>query len=305
MKNNTRIIRPDFLLTVLFFSFVMSFVQMQVAFSQVKINSPVTLPMKVSDGGHLMIKATINGVEGNFIFDTAAGLNLMTKKFADKVAGLNKLDGTYTAHRATGEAITAELWKANSINIGGLNYTDQLVSIIDLDFPFDGLISLLPFRNTPITINYKTKSLVIESAKSLKALAKTGQSVPLQLADDREKALDVFAEVKVNDKLTLQVSFDSGAGAKVYRFNSKLMKPLGIDTTKAEVKYNKSEFNPEKRSKYYTTTLSKVSIPGTDVMMKDTKAYFLEGLIYDGIMSMDWLGEVLTIDIPNRRLLIN
>lgn len=305
MKSNIKILRPGFLLLVLCFSFVVSVTQIEVAAAQVKINTPVTLPMQVSDGGHLIIKATINGVEGNFIFDTGAGLNLLTKKFADKVAGLNKLDGSFTGHRATGEALDLDLWNVKSMKIGSLDYTEQLFSVLDLEFPLDGLISLLPFKYTPLTINYKTKSIVFESSKSLKSLAKSGQSVPLQIADERERALDIFAYVKVNDKLTLQVCFDSGAGANVYRFNSKFMNSLGIDTAKADVSYRKSSFNPKMGNKFYNTKLSEVALVGTDVKLKEPKVSFIEGLIYDGIMSMGWLGEKLTVDLPNKRLLIN
>lgn len=59
-----------------------------------------------------MVKAKINGVEGNFIFDTGAGLTLITKAFSDKIGKLHKQDGSFTGFRATGEKLTADLYDA-------------------------------------------------------------------------------------------------------------------------------------------------------------------------------------------------
>lgn len=305
MNNHTKTLRPGFLLLVLSLSFFFCLTQIEVARSQNLTNNPITVPMQVTAGGHLVIKATINGVTGNFIFDTGAGLNLLTKKFADKVSGLKKLDGSYTGHRATGEAMDLELWNVKSMKIGDLDYSNQLFSVLDIDFPLDGLISLLPFRETPLTINYKTKSLVFESASSLKRLAKSGKTTALQLADHRGKALDIFANVRVNDLLTLQVGFDSGAGANVYRFNSKFMNALGVDSTKTDISYRKSSFDPKIGNKFYNTKLGKIALADADIKLNEVKVSFIQGLIYDGIMAMNWLGEQLTIDIPGKRLLIN
>ena len=60
------------------------------------------IPFTLTDGGHTLVKAKINGIEGMFIFDTGAGLNMVTKKFADKVGTLQKTDEFYVGHRATG-----------------------------------------------------------------------------------------------------------------------------------------------------------------------------------------------------------
>lgn len=113
-------------LTILFLSIT--------AFSQTKI------PFTLTDGGHTLVKAKVNGVEGTFIFDTGAGLNMVTKKFADKVATLQKTDEFYTGHRATGEAIETDLYLTKTIEMGDFTVSGQMTSVIDIDFPIDGLI---------------------------------------------------------------------------------------------------------------------------------------------------------------------
>jgi len=77
-----------------------------------------SVPVTITNQGHVMVKAKINGVEGNFIFDTGAGLTLITKKFSAKIKGLSKQDGGYTAFRATGEKLDADLFNASTLSVG-------------------------------------------------------------------------------------------------------------------------------------------------------------------------------------------
>ncbi|MGO4294359.1 retropepsin-like aspartic protease [Chitinophaga sp. RAB17] len=271
---------------------------------QMRLSTPVSIPFTLTSQGHILIKASINGVTGNFIFDTGAGLNMLTKKFADKVSGLKKTDGFYTGHRATGEPITTDVWRADSIGIGSLSFTNEVISIIDIDFPFDGLISLMPFKSNPVTIDYPHKLLIIESAASIKQLLKEGKSIPLQISDERGITLGISTYIRLADALTLQITLDSGAGADVFRFNSRYMDKLGIDSAKTIHKYIKSEFNPSAGNNYYVANLPVISAYQGIAEKKDFSATFIEGLIYEGITSINWLGNKITIDVPAKRLIV-
>lgn len=272
--------------------------------AQTKVNKPVSIPFTLTPQGHILIKANINGVAGNFIFDTGAGLSMLTKKFAEKVSGLKKTDGFYTGHRATGEAIVADIWMADSIGIGSLNLSHQVISILDIDFPIDGLISLTAFKSTPITIDYTKKLLTVESAASTNQLLKAGTSIPIQLLDDRDITLCISTYIRLANALTLQVVLDSGAGADVFRFNARYMGKLGIDSTKTIRKYLKSEFNPSVGYNYYRTNLPTISTADGVAEKKDFSATFIDGLIYEGITCINWLGNKITIDVPNKRLIV-
>lgn len=275
-------------------------------FGQNKASKTITIPFELLGSGHILIKAKVNNIEGNFIFDTGAGLNLMTKKFADKVTNLKKTDNFYTGHRATGEAIICDLWGTETLEIGSFNSKEQKFTTIDMDFPVDGLISLLPFRETPITIDYKNKILVLETEKSLKELTKTGTSFPIQISEEGEKTLGISTYIKVNDKLTLQMNLDSGAGFNVFRFSSRYMEKLGVDSTKVEKKYRASDFKPTEGNNYYFTNLNKISIASADkIKATEFKATFIEGLIYEAIGSINWLGDKITIDIQKKNMIIN
>lgn len=276
------------------------------SFGQNKASKTITIPFELLGGGHILITAKVNNIEGKFIFDTGAGLNLLTKKFADKITNLKKTDGFYTGHRATGEAIDCDLWDSETLEIGNFNSKNQKFTTIDMDFPVDGLISLLPFREIPITIDYKNKILVLETDKSLKELAKIGTTLPIQISDDAEKTLGISTYIKVNDQLTLQMNLDSGAGFNVFRFSSRYMEKLGIDASKTEKIYRASDFKPTEGNNYYFTNLDKISAEtNPKISAKNFKATFIEGLIYEAIGSINWLGDKITIDIQKKNLIIN
>ncbi|HLV13750.1 MAG TPA: aspartyl protease family protein [Xanthomarina sp.] len=87
-------------------------------YSQEKSINKIEIPFTQTANGHIIIPAKINGIEGHFIFDTGAGINLLTKKFADKVTNLEKTHHFYTGHRATGEELQSDLWNSEYLEIG-------------------------------------------------------------------------------------------------------------------------------------------------------------------------------------------
>jgi|GEM_PF-206388 len=264
------------------------------------------IPIEITKDGHILLKAKVNGREGNFILDTGAGINVLFKKFADEIETLKEEDGEFTGFRATGEEMTMKLYTAREINIGDLAVKNPTISILDANFGnVDGLISLTCFRNQPFTIDYKDKEIILESRKTLKEREKKGTVVPIQIDDQRGISLDIFTRVRVNDKLTLQIALDSGAGLNVFRFNEMFMKELGIDSSNCEKYYKRSSLNSNINNIFYKNTVSKIELYNiAAVKVANVKAFFLKGLIYDGITSINWLGNKITIDIPDKVMIV-
>lgn len=278
-------------------------------FFVVNVFSQTIIPIQIAESGHLFIKVKVNGTEGNFIFDTGGGLTVLTKKFASKVSGIQKQDGGFTGFRATGERIDAELFTATNLSIG--NFTEQkpMLTIIDADFgTIDGLISLMSFKNTPFTLDLEHQQLIIETTKSLAARKKSAKTINLQLHADRDKSLDVFAYVKLADTLTLQFMLDSGAGKDVFRIHSKYMPALNInasDTVAVRTIYHKSEINPNIQSAVYITKVRELHFAdAVSVSANNFKGRFEDGLIYDGIVSVNWIGKQLTFDLERKKLYV-
>ncbi|MDN5286024.1 MAG: Aspartyl protease [Mucilaginibacter sp.] len=268
-----------------------------------------SIPFELTSRDHIIVKAKINGVEGNFIFDTGAGLTLITKTFADKIGKLHKQDGSYTAFRATGEKLTADLYDAQTVTLGNFVEHNPVLTIFDVDFgplgPIDGLISLMSFREQPFTIDYTNKRLIFETDKSMSAIRKTGHNIPLQLEDSRDKALTIAAYFIVNNKLTLQFLIDSGAGSNVYRINSKYISALGIDTASATKIAIPSEFDPKLKTTIYQANVKSITTKASPaVQCQDVKASFISGLIYDGIVCLNWIGKQVTFDLKKREMIV-
>lgn len=275
-------------------------------FSAYSQDDPIRFPFVLTEDGHTMIKATVNGVEGTFIFDTGAGLNMLTKNFADSVRDLEKTDGFYTGHRATGEEVQVDIWKADHFAIDQYSLKDEFFSVYDIDFPLDGLVSLTVFKDVPVTIDYKNEELVVESEQSMEKRIEQAETIlPIQLSVDRGKTLGISTYIHLDNKLKLQVKLDSGAGFDVYRFNARYMEPLGIDSSKVEHEYQTSIFKPEEGNDYYYAKVPEISTVNNNIVVQKVGATFIDGLIYESIMSINWLGDQITIDISNKRLIVN
>lgn len=274
-------------------------------YSQSKISEQINIPFTLTENGHIIIPAKVNGIEGKFIFDTGAGMNLLTKNFADKVKDLEKTHHFTTGHRATGEEIKSDLWNSKTLKIGDFKINKEVFAVYDFDFPLDGLLSLTPFENKQITIDFENKMLNIESEKSLQELIRNKDfEMPILISNDKNITLGIATYVQLENKLSLLVNLDSGAGFGVYRFNSRYMNDLGIDSTKLKSEYKKSYFKPEEGNTFYFTSLSKLTDENNNASVKDFKVSFIDGLIHEGIMGIDWIGKKITIDIPNKRLIV-
>lgn len=249
-------------------------------FSQGETYGRINIPFILSENGHIIIQAKVNGIEGSFVFDTGAGMNLLTQNFANKVKDLEKTHHFHTGHRATGEEITSDLWNSKTLEIGKFNISQEIFAVEDFDFPLDGLISLTPFLEKPVTIDFKNNVLRIESNKSLnKLIAEEDFELPLQISYDRGITIGIATKIQLNNKLPLNVNLDSGAGFNVYRFSSRYMESLGIDSTKLKSEYRPSYFRPQEGNTYYFTTLREMSDASKKVSISDFKVIFIEDLI--------------------------
>lgn len=276
-----------------------------IAYAQQNESGPIDVPFTLTSDGHIIIPAMVNGVEGKFIFDTGAGINLLTQDFADKIKDLEQTNHFITGHRATGEEIQSDIWNSDALVIGGFKVNNAIFSVFDFDFPLDGLIALTPLIDQAVTIDFENNLLRIESEKTLVALtANKDFELPLQIYNDRGIDVGISTKIQLNSKLTLNVKLDSGAGFGVYRFSSRYMGDLGVDSTEIASEYRPSYFKPLEGNTYYFTNLAQMSDTSGNVTVYNFKATFIDGLIYEGIMGIDWLGKKITIDMPNKKILV-
>ncbi|HEY0298749.1 MAG TPA: retropepsin-like aspartic protease [Arachidicoccus sp.] len=254
------------------------------------------IPFEINETGHIIIKAKINGVEGKFIFDTGAGLNAVFTKFSHKIEN-QKTNNFFVAHRATGEELSVDLYNAGSLEVNGKKFEGQQYTIVDLEFgDIDGLISLQPFRNTPITIDYTNKKILFNRSTT------NEKSIDIQVGDYGGRAIDIFTYIQLNDTLKIQTLLDSGAGKKSFWFSSRFLDPLGLN--KADFKSVPITSDFKKQNNYYIGKLAKLSTLNHLQKLSDLDVAFVDGLIYEGKTSIDWLGKILTIDIAKKKIFI-
>ncbi|WP_293303999.1 retropepsin-like aspartic protease [Pedobacter sp. UBA5917] len=267
------------------------------------------IPFELLPSGHILVKARVDQVQGSFIFDTGAGLTVFTRKFFDQLKHTKKEDGGYTAFRATGERIDIDLYHVPDFEMGNFKKAEEEISYVDADFGgVDGIISLKFLEAKPFTIDFEKKVLRIESPASLATIKKTAKKLPIQLEQSRGKSLTIFSYFKINDKLNLQISLDAGAGKDVYRLNPKYLKALDVDvtdSTKVKKVQRKSEIDEKFVSNIYATRLNSIAAQNeASITTKDFPVQFVDGLIYDGIMWINWLGKRITFDLQDEMLLI-
>lgn len=258
------------------------------------------IPFALTGSGHILIKATVEGVEGNFIFDTGGGHNLFFESFAAKLPP-KKTYHFYVAHRATGEAVTVPVYRSGPVRVGDARFYNDIYSTYDLKAEgIDGILALQMFRETAVTIDYGDKTLTLGPVDgSLKE-----NYIDIQLADDRGMALDIFTYVTLNDTLTIQVMLDSGAGSGSFWFSDRFIDELGLDKDALKLTGKKSEFAPGETSRVYRGSLASVATANGLASVEDPAVRFVEGLIYEGKTGLDWLGEKIAISIPEKRIYI-
>jgi hypothetical protein len=276
-------------------------------FSQTNLKNEV--PFDLLPTGHILVKAKVDGIEGSFIFDTGAGITVFTKSFFQKLTDTSKQDGGYTGFRATGERLDIDLYKVKNFELGSMKKATDEVSWLDVDLGgIDGIISLKSVEQYPFTFDFDKKVIRMESAATIAVIRKNARTIPVQLEQSRDRSLTIFAYFKVNDKITLQFSMDSGAGKDVYRISSKHMETLGInknDTATVKRIDKKSEFDTSFVSSIFITDIKKISSAAQPtISVSKPKVQFVDGLIYDGIIWMNWLGSQISFDLNNKQLLI-
>jgi hypothetical protein len=264
------------------------------------------IKFSTDEEGHIFIKAEVNGVAGNFLFDTGAGITLVTRKYAAKVKGLKLADQNFTAFRATGEPVSVNLSSGANLTIGDFADPAPVISVIDADLgPADGLISLSSFKNQVFTIDYEHKQLIFENRSAVASIKHKAYIIPLQPEIMRDKSYEIFAYFIVNKKLVLQFSMDSGAGDGVFRINARYAQQLNIDTAAARKATHKSEFNPNIITHNYFAEIKSIAAKNApDISRNTTRVTLIEGMIYDGIMSLSWIGKRVTFDLKDSELIV-
>ncbi|WES98138.1 hypothetical protein P2W68_00645 [Chryseobacterium arthrosphaerae] len=255
------------------------------------------MPMSVLPSGHLVVTAEVDGKKGNFIFDTGGGINLFLKNFS-KELGSKETYNYLTAFRATGEKMTVPLFKSKEIVFNGKKFKDTWYATHDMEIKgIDGLISLPMLYDTEFIIDYTTKQLIFPKEK-----LSSKKMMDIQLSTNADQSLDITTYVLLDNQYRINILLDSGAGNDSFWLSERLMSTLNIKKETLQMMEKKSEFNPNLTTKFYKGDIGSVSTPFATV--EKPKAFFVEGLIYEGKTSINWLGKKLGFNLREKKIYI-
>jgi hypothetical protein len=263
-----------------------------------------TIPIEISKNGHIMVKASINGVEGNFIFDTGAGLHVISGKFFQKISSQKRDSSYFTGFRHTGERLDGPMYLFEEVSLGSLTQANPWVGV----YPgfdamgFDGLISCKLIEDDIITVDPKGRQIIVESKESI--VNRKKKEIPLLIHEDRDRLLDFFINVRINDTFDAIMEFDTGAGYSPLLLHSRYMHYAGLDTTAMEIRSAGTGFGTMEKIYFDKTKKVYIHVPGTDAGGKPN-VIFKPSLIYDGLTSYIIFGDSpWTLDLASRRMYI-
>lgn len=249
------------------------------------------IPLTISEYGLIFLEASVNDVKGKFILDTGAGAHVLSKKFFDKIKNKTKEDGIYTGFRHNGERLDLIVYQAESISVGSLTQSQPFVGVYPPlnEYGIDGLVSLKLFEETAFTIDFINNELILETDKSLSELTKNSEEFPILFDRERDKVLDLFVTITLNDSVSLQAEFDTGAGFNAFYLNKFYADKLNLqlDTLNRAI-------------------IEKLSYNGSEIVFESNKTITVkDDLIYEGLIGSGiFRNAKLTIDIPNSRILV-
>jgi len=260
--------------------------------------SAQSIPIDILPSGHIIAKAKIDGKEGNFIFDTGGGINLFFESFV-KDLDQKPTYNFITAYRATGEKIDAPVFENKEITFAGMKFSNIPYSTFDMELDgIDGIISLQMFSETDFIIDFKNKEITLaDLSKDTKS-----KSFDIQLYTHGDKATDISTYIILDNKYKIQVILDSGAGSNSFWISDKFISVLGINKNELEISEKKSEFDENIITKFYSGSIN--SICNQYVTLDKPKVTFVEGLIYEGKTSINWLGDKIGISLKNKKMYI-
>lgn len=254
-------------------------------------------PLNILPSGHLIVQAEVEGKKGNFIFDTGGGVNLFLNNFSKDLSHKDSYN-FLTAFRATGEQLTVPMFKSKEIVLNGKTFKDTWYATHSMEIKgIDGLISLAMLYDTEFIIDYTTKELIFPKEKL------TGKKVmDIQLSTNADQSLDITTYVLLDNKYKINVLLDSGAGNDSFWLSERLMSTLGIKKEGLQPIEKKSEFNPTISNKFYKASVNSVS--NAFAKVDKPNVFFVEGLIYEGKTSINWLGKKLGFNLKEKKIYI-
>lgn len=264
-----------------------------------------TFPITITKNGFILVNVRVSdAVNGRFILDTGAGINLVSNSMVRRVASTPR--GRFTGIRYDGEPVNLELKQIKSLSIGRFRQEKPVVAPLALldSLKIDGILSMKFFEHHPFTLDVRDSLLVFETPRSLPRRWHEASPRALKIDDQRGISIDCFCDVQLGDSLRLQCILDTGSFSSY--IDVRYCQPLGIDTASSTVRKRTRQGTFGAWETEYFAAMPSIALwhrPATT--LKNLPVVFQDRLIYDGLLGMDFMvGRTITFDIAERRFAI-
>lgn len=230
------------------------------------------------------IKVTIDNKEYNFLFDTGAGITIVSPKILEIIN--KKQHGRSVGYRMNGERVEMMLCDSIQISIGGKTFLHPTVGVFDVmtllpkDFkPLDGVISLKTFENSLISLQLNKDKIIIETKKSFRKKVKKAYRLSSKFANGLTgQELNIFLAIQQNDK-PFWFLLDSG----------------NIAATIISDSASKSFYTPNKKNGFQSGLKL-----GNEIIISNT---IIKDIIYDGALSFEFIKQSeFLISFPEKKI---
>lgn len=247
-------------------------------------------------GGLVTVKATAKGLPLTMIVDLGAGVDVLSSTAARTLGVI--ATRRYTNWRMEGERVDADIGTLPTLSLRTLQISSAPAIIWSgLDGSgIDGLISATAFRSQPVTFDYASQQLILEDEASFAKRTRSASKVPIELADDRDISLGIFARFDFGRGQRGLCEIDTGSQGLFLdrRFASK----LGVNLDDSRLKRVQGPAGER-----IIATIPRVALAGAPTSTIETPKALFTNLTYDcNVGNEFWRGRAFTLDISNRAL---
>lgn len=236
------------------------------------------------------VEVIINGQRGEFLFDSAAGLSIVSPTFAERIGCTPR--GRTVGFRMFGDRVDMARCDDVSLGLGSYRSTALNAGVLDItpylqegQMPQDGMLGLDAFDGRVVTLDVGHNALIVETPESFAARIAGAAEVPARIAREAQGgALAVNIGLPTPNTGTAWFELDSGNGGTVL-VSKHLASEFGLD--------------PDAQGPQ-TATLQLA--PGISVT---TDRVFTPSMILDGNLGMPFLSRhIVTVDLAAGRVWI-
>ncbi len=252
-------------------------------FSNSDEERPVEIPLTPYIGRLVTVKAAIGNDELQLLLDTGGGESVIGPHIAEKINCIP--NGRKIGFRMSGEQVVFQYCRDVPLVIGGVEFNHDEIGVWDIKSvlpenvpPVDGILSLKTFRHQPFTLDLSSKSLILETPKSLVDRVKNMNLLKSRIAtgpDGSELDVFVYGRLKKDGWFLLDSgNLDAIMVSKEFLDNDSLNSNSTSDLNEAELKLAGLPFRPVR--------------------------YRTGDIIYDGALSEEFMREyIFTFDLSS------